>query len=131
MKNIIFLVLVFSTFVHAGTGGVNRQIKVLEDGTFTTQIVEQKAMSDVDRNLQIKNCEAMSRFAESSFKARQNGVDASKMFNVVVKDSAPAKEAMESIIVDVFRRPLLTSKDAINLSAHEYANAFFIECVSP
>ncbi|WP_166166865.1 hypothetical protein [Acinetobacter sp. SA01] len=131
MKNIIFLVLVFSTFVHAGTGGVNRQIKVLEDGTFTTQIVEQKAMSDVDRDLQIKNCEAMSRFAESSFKARQNGVDASKMFNVVVKDSAQAKEAMESIIVDVFRRPLLTSKDAINLSAHEYANAFFIECVSP
>lgn len=108
----------------------DRKIVMLEDGTVTSQIIEKQIKSKSERDMQIKNCEALSVFAKSSFKARQNGAGAAQMFKTISNDSQPAKQMMELIIADVFKQPLLRSSKVIDVAASEYANSFFIECTS-
>lgn len=130
MKIIIALLLVFSPFIFADNTQANRKIVVLEDGTIASQIVEEEKLSKMDRDMLVKNCEALSVFAKSSFKARQNGISAAKIFKIISGDSQSAKQMMEMIVVDVFSKPLIESPKLIDVAASEYANSFFIKCAS-
>ncbi len=130
MKNLIVLLVLLSSFSFAGEVRSDRKIVMLEDGSITSQVVEKNIKSKAERDMQIKNCEALSVFAKSSFKARQHGVSAAQMFKTISDDSQSAKQMMELIVADVFKRPLLGSSKLVDITASEYANSFFIECTS-
>lgn len=130
MKNLIALLMLLSSFSVAGEARTERKIVMLEDGSITSQVITKNTKTKAERDMQIKNCEALSVFARSSFKARQNGVSAAQMFKTISNDSQPAKQMMELIVADVFKRPLLGSSKLVDITASEYANSFFIECAS-
>lgn len=130
MKNLIVLLVLLSSFSFAEEARADRKIVMLEDVPITSQVIEKNIKSKAERDMQIKNCEAFSVFAKSSFKARQNGVGAAQMFKTISDDSQPAKQIMELIVADVFKRPLLGASKQVDITASEYANSFFIDCTS-
>ncbi|QOW49507.1 hypothetical protein G0029_06690 [Acinetobacter sp. YH12138] len=123
-KLFVFITLFCCSIAHADL--IDKHTKVLEEGMYYPEPI---ATSDPELKNQI--CSAVFSFAENSFKARQNGASAEEMFSVInEKDEPSVKKAMQSIIVDSFKYPIMYSGDGLISAASDYANRFYIDCMN-
>ena len=81
-------------------------------------------------DIKFKNCRALSIFAESAMKARQNGAKIIDMYDVVKDEQQPEKKLMEAIIREVFEYPILQSSEHVQLVTKEYSSQYFRICIS-
>ncbi|WP_180073754.1 hypothetical protein [Acinetobacter sp. YH12231] len=126
-KLLVFITLFSCSITKADL--IDKYTKVLEDGAYSPSLITTKTDVEIDPEIKNNNCSALSKFAESSFKARQSGVSAEKMFSVISDDEPSAKKVMQLIIVDSFKHPIMYSGKELSTVASEYANHFYIDCM--
>lgn len=122
------MAMLFSGYVNADK--IYDYGQVLESGHFSTKKTEEVLLdSELDASKR-GVCSSLSTFAKSAVMARQNGVSADKMFSVIETDDPRIRKAMQLIIVDTFKTPILSKGKHLEGYAAEQANQFFIECMS-
>ena len=125
---VVFITLCSYSIAHADL--IDKHTKVLEEGAYYPEPITTNADVENDPELKNKICSAVFRFAENSFKARQSGASAEEMFSVISeKNELSVKKAMQSIIVDSFKYPIMYSGDGLISAASEYASKFYIDCM--
>lgn len=126
---LISMTLFFSTYVSADPLGNYSQI--LKDGKYTIDDINPplKMKKHIDTKYKESNCSAFSKFAESSFNARQRGVKAETMFSTISQEEDNVKKIMQLIITDTFRFPVVNNEKDAEQMAMEYANGYFLDCM--
>ncbi len=130
MKKIILLALiVMVTFAHGQDASFQHEI-ILADGSFTSIQKQAKLKKQVDPSVEQEFCEAASRFAKSTFNARQRGASAAQMYKTIDAKDENVRKAMQHIINDAFQYPMgLNGKD-LDKASVEYANKYFLACMA-
>lgn len=127
MKAIFFTTLFLATSVSSADM-IAKHTKTLEQGSYSLSD-DLEAPQEVDPIVKKNNCSAFSKFAKSSFTARQKGADAEAMFNIIDSENPEAKKIMGLIIKDSFNYPILYSGNEISRHASDYSNRFFLDCM--
>ncbi|WP_180115683.1 hypothetical protein [Acinetobacter sp. YH12140] len=131
MKSKLFVFITLFSYSIAHADLIDKHTKVLKEGAYYPEPITTNSDVESDPGLKNKICSAVFRFAENSFKARQSGASAEEMFSVISeKDEPSVKKAMQSIIVDSFKYPIIMySEDGLISAASEYASQFYIDCM--
>lgn len=130
MKKLLILTMLITGFAHADDSEqrINDLTKMLSQDSYSKNDVFGGG-SGVDSTIKSRNCSAVSRFAESSFKARQNGVSAEAMYSAIETENPEIRKVMELVIADTFRHPVKYTGKQLNSIASEYRDKFYIECM--
>lgn len=130
MKKLLILTMLITGFAHADDSEqrINDLTKMLSQDSYS-KIDVFGGGSGVDSTIKSRNCSAVSIFAESSFKARQNGVSAEKMYSAIETDSAEVEKLLRLVVADTFAYPIAYSGKQLNSAASEYGSQFYIECM--
>lgn len=127
-----FKLFIFLSFFLCSLGNadlIDKYSQTLREASYATDNTLSGASNSVDPIVKNKNCSAFSKFAESVFKARQNGAKAEQVFSVIDTEDTDAKRVMHLIVADSFKYPILYSGKELNKAASEYANQFYIDCM--
>lgn len=128
-KIILFALVAIGTFAHGQDASFQREM-VLADGSFTSIQKQEKPKKQADSSIEQKFCEAASRFARSTFRARQVGVPAAEMYKTIDAKDENVRKAMQLIINDAFQYPMGFSGKDLEKSSLEYANKYFLACMA-
>lgn len=126
-KTLISLSIFVCSFSNADL--IDKYSQVLQNSNYTLDGALNEIEDAVDPVLKNKNCAALSKFAESAFKARQNRVKAEQMFSVINTEDPIAKRAMQLIVADTFKYPISYSGKNLDKTASEYASQLYVECM--
>lgn len=127
MKRILLIALLLVPTISSADA-IDRYTEVLTKGAYSEKDILTPSES-IDLELKESNCSAVSKFAESSFKARQRGASAEQMYSVIETDSAEVKRLLRSVVADTFAYPIAYSGKQLDSAASEYGSQFYIECM--
>jgi len=126
-KILIFLSIFVCSFSNADL--IDKYSQILQNSSYTSDGTLNDTEDSVDPVIKNKNCAALSKFAESAFKSRQNGVKAEQMFSVINTEEPIVKRAMQLIVADTFKYPISYSGKNLDKTASEYASQLYVECM--
>ena len=124
IKLLLFLLWLVCSFSNADV--IEKYSQILQDNRYA---IDDNSNNAVDPDVINKNCSALSKFSESAFKARQNGVKAEQMFSVIITEDPIVKRAMQLIVADTFKYPISYSGKNLDKTASEYASQLYVDCM--